>query len=105
VLIRHFATNVERHHNPALKDAPLVVASDSRVRRVVAASALPHQRGIEPKMTIKQALLLCPEAQIGGDDPFGDEAAFLARHRVSMLPLSKDMARRRLPLLGIDTVG
>lgn len=187
LLIANFAAAVERHHNPKLREMPLIITTSSRVRRVVATSAIPQQMGVLPKITVKQALLVCPHAEIvtendgayrrvahelaeqlmrfankveveyqptstayymdtdteteairefatrhlnspvtmaiaarkftarvaaayfSCDQPArriesGQEAAFLAPYPVTLLPLSKDMARR-LPLLGIDTLG
>jgi nucleotidyltransferase/DNA polymerase involved in DNA repair len=64
LLIANFAAAVEGHHNPFLRDRLLIIATPSRVRRVVASSAIPRQMGVLPKITVKQALLVCPQAEI-----------------------------------------
>lgn len=64
LLIRHFAAAVERHHHPSLRETPLLIATTSRVKRVVATSHLPRREGVQPKMTVKQALLLSPQAEV-----------------------------------------
>lgn len=184
--VPHFAAAVERLHNPPLRGAPLLLLSGGRVQHVIAADALAARVGVTPKMSLRHARMLTPDAQTvtareaayqrvagdlaelllgfanraeldaqstdaaffiaadadtaapalnalvdalgapvhcgiaankltahiaavrGGDTltrvPAGDEAAFLAPHPVTLLPLDKAMARR-LPLLGIHTLG
>ena len=187
VLIRNFAASVEYIHQPMLKNCPLIIATDARVKRVIATSQQPRDKGVRPKITVKQALLLSPEAEVVLDNDgayrrvaeelaehlmqfankveleyqptstayylntdtetdeiirfverymrttvtlgigsnklaarvaaaypreenkitfvkHGDEKAFLAKHPVNLLPLTKDMVRR-LPLLGIHKIG
>lgn len=64
VLVRHFGAAVEYRHNPALASTDLILATPARVQRVVAASSAPRAQGVQPKLTVKQARLLCPTAEV-----------------------------------------
>ena len=63
VLMRHFASAVERRARPELASQPLILARyQGDHERVYAASA--EAGGVEPGMKLAQAQVICPEAQV-----------------------------------------
>ncbi len=60
LLIRYFATTIERKHNPDLMHTPLAIVTNSTRPRVIATSEIPKQAGVTPNITVKQAEVLCP---------------------------------------------
>lgn len=73
VLIRNFAARVAYMHQPVLAESPLIIATDALVRRVVATGHTPREQVVRPGMTVKQALLLSPGAEVVSDN----EGAYL----------------------------
>ena len=63
VQVRNFAVAVERQHDPALMDVPLVlVAYKGQRGKVAAASAEAEKAGIRPGLALSRARALCPHA-------------------------------------------
>ena len=61
-----FFASCEQAKNPALKDRPLIVGGDPKTRRgiVLAASYDAKAYGVYTTMLVKEAMRLCPEAEI-----------------------------------------
>lgn len=64
VTIRDFAASVERRNAPHLCDKPLLIASDSWIKRVIACDERTRTAGVKVGDTIKQALYLSPDAEV-----------------------------------------
>ncbi len=63
-VVRDVAITIERQHNPALCEVPLILVTGKKRLRVIALDRLAHQAGVRVGITQHQAQLLCPTATI-----------------------------------------
>ena len=79
VVVPHFFIEVERRHDPSLRDRPIVVggAPDER-KEVLDCSPEATARGVRPGMSLREALSRCAEATFVEAHPERYRAATLA---------------------------
>jgi DNA polymerase-4 len=76
VTVPHFMVEVERLHEPALRDRPVVVGGSPQERKAVLdCSPEAMARGIQPGMPLREALSRCAEAAFVEAHPEWYEAA------------------------------
>jgi len=62
VVVPHFLVEVERLHDPSLRDRPVVVGGSEERKEVLDCSPEAMARGIRPGMPLREALSRCAEA-------------------------------------------
>ena len=62
VVIPHFLVEVERLHDPSLRDRPVVVGGTEERKAVLDCSPEAMARGIRPGMPLREALSRCADA-------------------------------------------
>ena len=75
--VPHFVIEVERLHDPSLRDRPVVVGGDER-KEVLDCSPEAMARGVRPGMPLREALSRCPDAAFVEAHPEWYRAATMA---------------------------
>ncbi|MCA9895961.1 MAG: hypothetical protein KC615_23410, partial [Anaerolineae bacterium] len=103
----HFTDRLQPEYQPT--SAAVYLATDTERQQLL--DFVTERLGIGPTLGVSEKLftarVAAAFAMFGGPTKVvesGHEAEFLAKYPVDTLPLTKDM-RRRLPLLGIRTIG
>jgi DNA polymerase IV len=76
--VPHFMVEVERLHDPSLRDRPVVVGGAEERKEVLDCSPEAMARGVRPGMPLREALSRCPGAAFVQAHPEWYRAATMA---------------------------
>jgi DNA polymerase IV len=104
VVVPHFLVEVERQHEPGLRERAVVVGGAPEERKdVLDCSVEAMERGVRPGMSLREALSRCPEAIFVEAHPERYEATMLAMvHALLEISSLVEPAHPEVIYLGID---